>query len=436
MAAARVLNSAMRTIVERGGESAQVFLRVRQVGLDRKTPAWRHGRRPAGWQGETCPTIHRNQLLKRGAPFFRIAEEFLDPDNFVFPFAIPLTDHGPSGGGDALPQRVIGETLFDGFSEAGCGSVTQQAVLANRGGATRSSGCGCVVGTRGVRIQDKTGAQTRNRVAEDADLLEVRSAGAVGRGDEGHRDGDGTHAGALDGDVCGHRAGALGCQGLVDANREAEAVNRQAPRSRGLVEHTRSGEITQVQRLDEGDIVERRPSGGKRRRYIRDDTASGIHVHELADVKATGRYSAGESGEVKATVLAGVVPEGATQGRPVVTPPARVCPGQLVETNVGAGVTLTVIGTCTVAPPVAAVAVNVMVPLKVAGAVMPTVHLLQCKRSGIGLNVRFNHFQIGSQELVRRFPRFRDSARCYLVVGDAADLVRVAAFRAKGPSCQ
>jgi hypothetical protein len=25
---------------------------------------------------------------------------------------------------------VIGETLFDGFSEAGCGSVTQQAVLA------------------------------------------------------------------------------------------------------------------------------------------------------------------------------------------------------------------------------------------------------------------------------------------------------------------
>ena len=92
------------------------------------------------------------------------------------------------------------------------------------------------------------------------------------------------HAGALDGDVCGHRAGALGCQGLVDANREAEAVNRQAPRSRGLVEHTRSDEITQVQRLDEGDIVERRPSGGKRRRYIRDDTASGIHVHELADV--------------------------------------------------------------------------------------------------------------------------------------------------------
>src|ERR1019366_10068610 len=139
---------------------------------------------------------------------------------------------------------------------------------------------------------------------------------------------------------------------------------------------------------------------------------------------------------VKATALAGVVPEGATQGRPVVTPPARVCPGQLVETNVGAGVTLTVIGTCTVAPPVAAVAVNVTVPLKVAGAVMPTVHLLQCKRSGIGLNVRFNHFQIGSQELVRRFPRFRDSARCYLVVGDAADLVRVAAFRAKGPSCQ
>src|ERR1019366_8734198 len=121
--------------------------------------AWNWSRRSSG---------HR--LLWRVARFFGIAEEFIDPGNFVFPFAIPLTDHGPSGGGDALPQRVIGETLFDGFSEAGCGSVTQQAVLANRGGATRSSGCGCVVGTRGVRIQDKTGAQTRNRVAEDADL--------------------------------------------------------------------------------------------------------------------------------------------------------------------------------------------------------------------------------------------------------------------------
>src|ERR1019366_1974539 len=85
--------------------------------------------------------------------------------------------------------------------------------------------------------------------------------------------------------------------GLVDANREGEVFNRQAPRSRGLVEHTRSDEITQVQRLDEGDIVERRPSGGKRPCDIRDDTASGIHVHELADVKATGRYSAGETGE-------------------------------------------------------------------------------------------------------------------------------------------
>src|ERR1035441_9164033 len=102
MAAARVLNSAMRTIVERGGESAQVFFAGQAGG------------------GRLC----------RVARLFRIAEEFIDPGNFVFPFAIPLTDHGPSGGGDALPQRVIGETLFDGFSEAGCGSVTQQAVLA------------------------------------------------------------------------------------------------------------------------------------------------------------------------------------------------------------------------------------------------------------------------------------------------------------------
>ena len=81
--------------------------------------AWNWSRRSSG---------HR--LLWRVARFLGIAEEFIDAGNFVFPFAIPLTDHGPSGGGDALPQRVIGETLFDGFSEAGCGSVTQQAVLA------------------------------------------------------------------------------------------------------------------------------------------------------------------------------------------------------------------------------------------------------------------------------------------------------------------
>ena len=85
---------------------------------------------------------------------------------------------------------------------------------------------------------------------------------------------------------------------------------------------------------------------------------------------------------VKATVVAGVVPEGATQAGPVVTPPARASVGQLVESNVGAAVTLTVIGTWTVAPPVAAVAANVMVPLKVAGAVMPTVSMVTLNAQG------------------------------------------------------
>src|ERR1035437_183321 len=81
---------------------------------------------------------------------------------------------------------------------------------------------------------------------------------------------------------------------------------------------------------------------------------------------------------LKITGLAGVVAEGATQGRPEVMPPTRISVGQLVESNVGAPVTLSVMGTTTLPPPVA-VAVNVTVPVKVVGVVMPKIGRASCR---------------------------------------------------------